>query len=35
MNIKIFKKYLDICCELGINPTLEGAAKFKKVFTSK
>lgn len=35
MNIKLFKKYLDICRELGIIPSLEGAARFKKVFVSK
>ena len=30
MSLKLFKKYIDICKELGVNPTLEGASKFKK-----
>lgn len=32
MNLKMFKKYICVCKELEIEPTLEGASKFKKVF---
>ena len=32
MNFDMFKKYIDICYELGVKPTLEGAAKFKMAF---
>lgn len=35
MSLKLFKQYIDICKELGVNPTLEGASKFKKVFLNK
>lgn len=32
MNLDMFKKYIDICHELGVEPTLKGAAKFKMAF---
>lgn len=32
MSFKLFKKYIDICRELGVTPTLEGASKFKMAF---
>lgn len=35
MSFKLFKQYIDICKELGVNPTLEGASKFKRVFMSR
>ena len=35
MSLKLFKQYIDICKELGVKPTLEGASKFKRVFMSR
>lgn len=35
MSLKLFKQYIDICKELGVNPTLEGASKFKKYLGGK
>lgn len=35
MSLKLFKQYIDICKELGIKPTLEGASKFKRGFMSR
>lgn len=32
MSLKLFKKYIDICHELEVIPSLEGAAKFKMTF---
>lgn len=32
MSFKLFEKYIDICRELGVTPSLEGAAKFKMAF---
>ncbi len=32
MSLKLFKKYIDICQELGVTPSLEGATKFKMAF---
>lgn len=32
MSLKLFKQYINICKELGVNPTLEGASKFKSIF---
>ena len=32
MSFKLFKKYIDICHELGVTSTLEGASKFKMAF---
>lgn len=32
MDIKLLKRYMNICEELGVKATLQGAAQFKKVF---
>ena len=32
MSFRLFEKYIDICRELGVPPSLEGAAKFKMAF---